>query len=138
MHCGKLGTQVRLGNTQIYVTLAVAQDQKNQIHTPPVFDNLLDLLLRFHGTQIESLHNWSCCSELWCVIRWWRKLLDDFSSNTRGRLLPPYDWAVSEVTLDEEDHFLVANKDIIAAHNVQPALYRRLQTGLIFLGAGAR
>ena len=102
-----------------------------------MLDDLLDLLLSLHGAQIESLDNRSSGGELWRVIRWRRKLLDDLTSNTRRRLFPSHYRAVSEVALDEEDHLLVSNEDFVAADNVQPPLYRRFQARLILLGAGA-
>lgn len=90
--------------------------------TSPVLYNLLQLLLSLHCTQVESFHNWSCCSKLWGVIWRRRKLLDHLTAHTSGGLFPPYDRTVSEIALDEEDHFFVAYQDVIATHNVQPPL----------------
>lgn len=102
-----------------------------------MLDDLLDLLLSLHGTEIESLHDRSSSRKLWRVIRWRRKLLDNLAANTSRRLFPPHYRAVSKVALDEKDHLLVPNEDFIAADDIQPPLDRCLQPRLILLSAGA-
>lgn len=102
-----------------------------------MLDDLLQLLLRLHCAQVESLDDWPRSSKLGRVIWRWRKLLDHLAAYASGRLFPPHHRAVAKVTLDEEDHFFVAYENVIAADNVQPPLYRRLQACLVLVGAGA-
>lgn len=102
-----------------------------------MLDDLLDLLFCLHCTQVEGLDNRSSSSQLWRVIRRRRKLFDDLASNTSRGLLPPHNRAVSKITLDKENHLLIADEYVVATDYVQPPLYRCLQARLIFLGASA-
>jgi hypothetical protein len=105
--------------------------------TSPVLDNLLDLLFCLHSAQIEGLDDRACGSQLGRVVWRRRKLLNHLSAHACGGLLPAHNGAVAEVAFNEEDHLFVADQDVIAAHDVEPALQRRLEAGLVLVGADA-
>ena len=89
-----------------------------------MLDNLLDLLLSFHGTQVEGLDNWACGGQLGCVVWGRRKLLDHLAAHAGGGLLPAHNRAVAKIALNKEHHLLVADQDIVAANDVEPTLER--------------
>jgi hypothetical protein len=99
--------------------------------------NLLQFLLCLHCTEVKRLDHGSGRSEFWSVVWWRRKLLDDLASHTSRWLFSAHNGAVSKVAFHKEDHLFVPYENVIAAHNVQPSLHRRLEAHFVFIGAGA-
>lgn len=102
-----------------------------------MLDHFVNLLARLHGVEVEQLDDRSGLGQFRRVIGRWCELLDVFASHTGGRLLAPNNRAVTEITFDEEDHLFIADENFVAAHDVEPPLYRGLDARLVLIGADA-
>lgn len=81
-------------------------------------DDLVNLLAKVHGSEIERLDDGTSFEKLGGVIRRRSKLLDVLATNTCSRLLAPDNRAVAKVALDEEDHLLIAHENVVGADSV--------------------
>jgi hypothetical protein len=53
-------------------------------------------------------------------------------------LFPVNHWTVSKIAFHKEDHLLVANQHVVAAHDIEPSLYRVLHPPFVFVGSHTR
>ena len=95
----------------------------------------INLLTRFHCTQVKHLHDWPRPRQLRRVIWWWSKLFQHLPPNPSCRLLVPDHRTIPEIAFYKKLHFLIARKHAVAANCVKPALDRGLDARLIFFCA---
>jgi hypothetical protein len=71
------------------------------------------------------------------IIRRRCELLENPSTNTRRWLLHSNHWTIAEITLNEENHFIITHQYFISADIVQPPLQRSLHPRLVLVCASS-